>query len=69
MVTGRRPVGLAVAALDAMLADGLEPGTTGLVLRVAGGIVLGLLVFGLFASRLCRREWAEVSRLWTRSSG
>ena len=59
-------MGLSVATLDAFLAEALEPGTTGLAIRVTAGIVLGLLVFGLFASRLCRREWAEVSRLWTR---
>ncbi len=69
MLLSATVMGLAVAALDAVLVRRLGPGTLGLALRVTGGIGVGGLVFGLIASRLCRREWGEISRFWTRPRG
>jgi putative peptidoglycan lipid II flippase len=71
-----RPVAAAVAVTvlmaavvggcDALLTTRLGAGDG---VRVLAGIGLGLLVFVLLASRLCREEWRELSALWTRDSG
>jgi putative peptidoglycan lipid II flippase len=59
-------MGALVWAADAWLAGRTGAGTAGNLLRVAAGIGLGLAVFALSASRLCREEWRAVAALWSR---
>lgn len=59
-------MGAVVWAADAWLAGRAGTGFLGNLLRVGAGVGLGLGVFLLTASRLCREEWRTVSALWSR---
>jgi putative peptidoglycan lipid II flippase len=55
-----------VRLADGWLAGRVGSGTGGNALRVGAGMGLGLAVFALSASRLCREEWSAVAALWSR---